>query len=84
MVRIVYNERYDILQLKLRESSLANSFFFLTTQEVKLNVYLISDRRNEEMVKLTVMNYKRNKDVFEEVCKEYKINFSIKGLEEIL
>ena len=84
MVRIAYNKKYDILQLKLQESSLTNSFFFMTTQEVKPNIYLIKDKRNDEIIKLTVMNYKKNKDVIEDVCKKFKINFSIKRLEDIL
>jgi len=74
MTQFTYNENYDILQIKIKESSLSNSFFFTTVYKYKRNIYLIKDSRSDELIKVTIMKYKDNKNILNEFCKELKIN----------
>jgi hypothetical protein len=83
MTQFTYNENYDILQIKIKESSLSNSFFFTSVYEYKTNVYLIKDNRNDELMKVTIMKYNNNKKFLNELCKELKINFSLKQIENL-
>lgn len=83
MTQFTYNKNYDILQIKIKESSLSNSFFFTTAYEYKRNIYLIKDSRSDELIKITIMKYKDNKNILHELCKELKINFSFKQIENL-
>ena len=83
MTQFIYNKNYDILQIKIKEPSLSNSFFFISVYEYKPNVYLIKDNRNNELMKVTIMKYNNNKKFLNELCKELKINFSLKQIENL-